>query len=76
MHIEITQSVKPVNYIDSINIMEARLEQIFNNNDTELIWTLEHEDIYTAGTSYNEIDIIDKSIPISETNRGVQITLH
>ncbi len=76
MCIEIKKSVKPVNYIDAINIMEERLEQIFNNKEKELIWTLEHEEIYTAGTSYNEIDIIDKSIKIIETNRGGKITCH
>ena len=76
MNIEIKKSVKPVNYNDAINIMERRLEQIFNNKEKELIWTLEHEEIYTAGTSYNENDIIDKSIKIIETNRGGKITCH
>ena len=76
MNIEIKKSVKPVNYIDAINIMEERLEQIFNNKEKELIWTLEHEEIYTAGTSYNEKDIVDKSIKIIETNRGGKITCH
>ena len=76
MNIEIKKSVKPVNYIDAINIMEERLEQIFNNKEKELIWTLEHEEIYTAGTSYSKKDIIDKSIKIIETNRGGKITCH
>ena len=76
MNIEIKKSVKPVNYIDAINFMEERLEQIFNNKEKELIWTLEHEEIYTAGTSYSEKDIIDKSIKIIETNRGGKITCH
>ena len=76
MNIEIKKSVKPVNYIDAINIMEERLEQIFNNKEKELIWTLEHEEIYTAGTSYSKTDIIDKSIEIIETNRGGKITCH
>ena len=76
MNIEIKKSVKLVNYSDAINIMEERLEQIFNNKEKELIWTLEHEEIYTAGTSYNETDIIDKSIKIIETNRGGKITCH
>ena len=76
MNIEIKKSVKPVNYIDAINIMEERLEQIFNNKEKELIWTLQHEEIYTAGTSYSKKDIIDKSIKIIETNRGGKITCH
>ena len=64
MNIEIKKSVKPVNYFDAINFMEERLEQIFKNNEKELIWILEHNEIYTAGTSYNKTDIIDKSIKI------------
>ena len=76
MNIEIKKSVKPVNYIDAINFMEERLEQIFKNDQKELIWTLEHNEIYTAGTSYSTKDIIDKSIKIIETNRGGKITCH
>ena len=76
MNIEIKKSIKPVNYIDAINFMEERLEQIFNNKAKELIWILEHKEIYTAGTSYNKTDIIDKSIKIIETNRGGKITCH
>ena len=76
MNIEIKKSVKPVNYIDAINFMEERLEQIFKNNEKELIWILEHEEIYTAGTSYSKNDILDKSIKIIKTNRGGKITCH
>ena len=76
MTIEIKKSVKPINYIDAINIMEERLEQIFNNKGKELIWILEHEEIYTAGTSYSKSDIIDKSIKIIKTKRGGKITCH
>ena len=42
----------------------------------ELIWVLEHNDIYTAGTSYKENEILDKSIKILKTNRGGKITYH
>ena len=76
MNIEIKKSVKPVNYFDAINFMEKRLQKIFDNNEQELIWTLEHKEIYTAGTSYNKNEIIDKSIKITETNRGGKITYH
>ncbi|MDC3027855.1 lipoyl(octanoyl) transferase LipB [Candidatus Pelagibacter sp.] len=76
MNIEIKKSIKPVNYIDAIKFMEERLEQIFKKNEKELIWTLEHEEIYTAGTSYSKTDIIDNSINIIQTNRGGKITCH
>ncbi len=76
MNIEIKKSVKPVNYTDAINLMEERLEGIFKKKEKELIWILEHEEIYTAGTSYSKTDIIDKSINIIKTNRGGKITCH
>ena len=76
MNIEIKKSVKPVNYFDAISKMEERLERILDKKDKELIWTLEHKKIYTAGTSYNENEIIDKSIKIIKTNRGGKLTCH
>ena len=76
MNIEIKKSIKPVNYSDAINILETRLMDLYENNEQELIWTLEHNEIFTAGTSYKKNEIIDKSIKILETNRGGKITYH
>ena len=76
MKIEIKKSIKPVNYFDAINILESRLKDLYENNEQELIWTLEHNEVFTAGTSYKENEIIDKSIKILETNRGGKITYH
>ena len=76
MNIEIKKSIKPVNYFDAINILESRLKDLYENNDQELIWTLEHNEVFTAGTSYKENEIIDKSIKILKTNRGGKITYH
>ena len=76
MNIEIKKSIKPVNYFDAISLLESRLKDLYENNEQELIWTLEHNDVFTAGTSYKENEIIDKSIKILETNRGGKITYH
>ncbi len=76
MNIEIKKSIKPVNYFDAINLMEARLQQILDKKEKQLIWTLKHNKIYTAGTSFNNNEIIDKSIKIIKTNRGGKITCH
>ena len=76
MNIEIKNSKKPVKYDDALRIMENRLLDINQNNSNDLIWFLEHEDLYTAGTSYKENEIIDKSIQILKTNRGGKITYH
>ena len=76
MNLEIKKSIKPVNYFDAINILESRLKDLYENNDQELIWTLQHNEVFTAGTSYKENEIIDKSIKILKTNRGGKITYH
>ncbi len=76
MNIEIKKSEKPIKYKDAINFLEKRLLDINANKENELIWILEHNDIYTAGTRYKKTDIIDKSIKIVETNRGGKITYH
>ncbi len=76
MSIEIKKSQKPVKYEDAIVFMEKRLSEIDKKNSNDLIWILEHEELYTAGTSSNENDILDKSIKIIKTNRGGKITYH
>jgi len=76
MNIEIKKSIKPINYFDAINILEKRLEDLYAHINKELIWTLEHDEIFTAGTSYKENEILDKSIDLIKTNRGGKITCH
>ena len=76
MSIEIKKSIKPVNYLEAISFLEKRVEKIINKQEKELIWILEHPSIFTAGTSFNKKDIIDKKIDITKTSRGGKITWH
>ena len=76
MTIEIKKSQNPVKYEDAISFMEDRLKDIDLKKVDDLIWVLEHDHIYTSGTSYKENEIIDKSINIIKTNRGGKITYH
>ena len=76
MNIEIKKSQKLVKYEEALRLMEERLLQIDQKKTKDLIWVLEHENIYTAGTSYKENEILDKSINIFKTNRGGKITYH
>tara|TARA_B100000963_G_scaffold248876_1_gene217916 strand:+ start:40 stop:660 length:621 start_codon:yes stop_codon:yes gene_type:complete len=76
MNIEIKKSKKPVKYEHALKLMEERLVNVDKNNARELIWILEHEEIYTAGKSFLESEILDKSIKIFKTNRGGKITYH
>ena len=76
MNIEIKKSKKPIKYEHAIKFMEERLLDINNKSKKELLWILEHEEIYTAGKSYSEKEILDKSIKVFKTNRGGKITYH
>jgi lipoyl(octanoyl) transferase len=76
MSIEIKKSIKPVKYEIAIKLLEERLNDININKKGDLIWLLEHEEIYTAGTSYKENEILNKDINLIKTNRGGKITYH
>ena len=76
MNIEIKKSKNPIKYEDALKLMEARLNELNEKKNNELIWILQHNEIYTAGTSYSEDEIIDKTIKIIKTNRGGKITYH
>ena len=73
---EIKKSKKPIKYADAIRIMEKRLHDINQGIADELVWILEHEEIYTAGKNYKDREILDRSIKIVKTNRGGKITYH
>ena len=76
MNIEIKKSKKPVKYKEAINQLEARLKSVLKNQSKELVWLLQHEPIYTAGTSFLKNEILDNSINLLKTNRGGKITFH
>ena len=76
MNIDVKKSKKPIKYDEAINFMESKIHQINENKINELIWILEHKEIYTAGTSFKENEILDKSVKIIRTNRGGKITYH
>ncbi|MDB4082613.1 lipoyl(octanoyl) transferase LipB [Candidatus Pelagibacter sp.] len=76
MNIEIKKSIKPVKYTNAIEFLEARLKDINDNKKGDLIWILQHEEVYTAGTSYNKDELLNKDINLVKTNRGGKITYH
>ena len=76
MSIEIKKSIKPVKYESAISFLEKKLNDICTKKGSELIWVLEHKEVYTAGVSYKSAELLDKSINLIETNRGGKITYH
>ena len=76
-NIEIKKSKNLVDYESSIKFMQNKVQSIQNNNSNELLWFLEHDHIYTQGTSANNNEIIkSNSLKIIKTNRGGKTTYH
>ena len=66
-----------VDYPFSIDFMEKKVESIHNNTSREFIWFLEHDNIYTAGTSSKASDLVEKNkFKVYESSRGGQYTYH
>ena len=76
MNIEVKNSIKPVDYLKSMKILEKRVEDVFLNKKKELLWILEHDLVYTAGLSAKDSDLINKKVKVIKTNRGGKYTLH
>jgi len=76
MNIEVKNSIKPVDYIKSVEKLEKRVEEVLLGKKDELLWILEHKTVYTAGSSADEKDLINKKIKVIKTKRGGKHTLH
>lgn len=77
MKLEIKISKKPVEYQEAIKFLEERVIKIQNKKSSNLLWILEHPNLYSAGTSAKETDLLNKNkFPIYKTNRGGQWTFH
>ena len=77
MKLEIKISNKPVEYYDAIKYLEERVIKVQNKESKNLLWILEHPNLYSAGTSAKETDLLNKNkFPIYKTNRGGQWTFH
>ena len=76
MNIEVKISVKPIDYIKSVNILEQRVRDVLRGKKNEFLWILEHSPVYTAGTSSKNVDLLDKNLRVIKTNRGGKHTYH
>ena len=77
MNIEIKKQYDLVDYEAAVKFMQLRVNEISRNLQKELIWFLNHDHIYTKGTSANENEILKTNeIKIVKTNRGGKTTYH
>jgi len=76
MKIEVKKSVKLIDYNQSMKILEKRVNDVFLGKKDEFLWIVEHQDVYTAGTSFKAEDLLDKTLNVIKTNRGGKHTYH
>ena len=76
MNIEVKNSVKLVDYTKSMKILEKRVHDVFLGRKNEFLWIVEHNSVYTAGTSSKNIDLLNKNLKVIKTNRGGKYTHH
>ena len=69
MTIEVKNSEKPVNYIESIKILEKRANDVYLGKKSELLWILEHNTVYTAGVSAKDDELINELLKHLEENK-------
>ena len=76
-NIDIKTSNQNIEYFDALNFMEKKVEKILDNKENEMLWFLNHNHVYTCGTSADKNEILSKTnIPILQTNRGGKTTYH
>ena len=75
--IEIKISNNEINYEKAIMFMESRVENISKNKSKELLWFLNHDHIFTQGTSASIDEILNpNAVKVIQTNRGGKTTYH
>lgn len=64
-------------YMTALSQMEARNAAIAAGTAREQIWLLEHDHVYTAGTSADPRELLNTGdVPVFETGRGGKYTYH
>ena len=77
MNIEIKKEYNLINYKKSVNFMQTRIDEIIQGKNNELVWFLNHNHIYTQGTSSSKREILkENNIRVLKTNRGGKTTYH
>lgn len=66
-----------IDYDVAHEFMKERVSDIISGTKSELLWFLQHSEIYTAGTSAKEADLVSPDrFPVYNTGRGGEYTYH
>jgi lipoyl(octanoyl) transferase len=75
--VEWITSSTPVPYEEAMRAMDLRVDAIARGAANECVWLLEHPPLYTAGTSADPRELVDKGrLPVHHTGRGGRFTYH
>lgn len=73
----IKKSSNYVPYPQALELMENRVAAINAKQERNLIWLLEHDHLYTSGTSARDNEIMNpKNFPVYKAGRGGKYTYH
>jgi lipoyl(octanoyl) transferase len=73
---EIIYSKELVDYQQALFFMENKVEEIIAKKSQDYLWFLEHNPVYTAGTSAKPEDLLNPQFPVYQVGRGGQFTYH
>ncbi len=65
----------PIEYSTALGEMQEILSQVQAGSDSTL-WMLQHNPVYTAGTSAKDIDLLTPQFPVIKVGRGGKHTYH
>jgi lipoyl(octanoyl) transferase len=74
--IELRCDAAPVPYREALETMTGRNAAICEGTARELIWLLEHQPVYTAGTSAAPDELKDRRFDVVAAGRGGRYTYH
>ncbi|HLD95901.1 MAG TPA: lipoyl(octanoyl) transferase LipB [Alphaproteobacteria bacterium] len=75
--LEFLHTYEKVDYLEALSFMTNKVEGIVQKQQKELLWFLEHDSLYTAGSSAKPQDLLLKNhFPVYQTSRGGQYTYH
>ena len=62
-------------YAETLDLMESKLYAIIGGAE-DIIYSLEHQHVYTAGVSASDNELLSNDIPVHKIGRGGKYTYH